>query len=318
MIVTGAGRKRNAVDGVLLLNKPRGLSSQQAVSQVKRLFAARKAGHTGTLDPMADGLLPVGLGEATKFTQYVLDADKCYLATLGLGVTTSSGDAEGEVTSQLPVAVSAATVAEVLRRFTGEQVQTPPMYSAVKIDGKPLYAYARAGVQVERKSRTVRINELQLIDFIDKKMILRVACSKGTYIRVLAEDIGAALGCGAHLTALTREAAGPFRLAGASSLAELEAMDMTGRMARLLPPETFACSLPRRDLDAGTQQQIGRGQAIMVSGVAPGLYRLYGVDGEFFGVGEVEDSMLRARRLVAHSAGLSGVPINLSNPAVTG
>ncbi|MGA0024691.1 MAG: tRNA pseudouridine(55) synthase TruB [Burkholderiales bacterium] len=316
--MTGSGRTRNAVDGVLLLNKPRGLSSQQAVSQVKRLFAARKAGHTGTLDPMADGLLPVGLGEATKFTQYVLDADKCYLATLGLGVTTSSGDAEGEIIAQHPVAVSVAAVAGVLRRFTGEQVQTPPMYSAVKIDGKPLYAYARAGIQVERKSRVVSINELQLIDFIDKKLILRVACSKGTYIRVLAEDIGAALGCGAHLTALTRESAGPFRLAEASSLAELEAMDMTGRMARLLPPETFASSLPRHDLDAGTQQQLGCGQTIAATGVAPGLYRLYGVAGEFVGVGEVADSMLRPRRLVALSTGLPDSPINLSNPAVTG
>lgn len=316
--MTGAGRTRNAVDGVLLLNKPRGVSSQQAVSQVKRLFAARKAGHTGTLDPMADGLLPVGLGESTKFTQYVLDADKCYQATLCLGTTTSSGDAEGEITGRHPVAVSATAIAEVLHRFTGQLMQTPPMHSAIKIDGKPLYAYARAGIKVERKSRVVRINEIQLIDFIDKKLILRIACSKGTYIRVLAEDIGAALGCGAHLTALTREAAGPFRLAGASSLAELEAMDMAERMARLLPPETFACSLPRRDLDAGTQQQIGCGQAIMMPGVAPGLYRLYGVDGEFVGVGEVEDSMLRPRRLVAIPAGLPGSPINLSNAAVTG
>lgn len=316
--MTGAGRTRNAVDGVLLLDKPRGLSSQQAVSQVKRLFNARKAGHTGTLDPMADGLLPIGLGEATKFTQYVLDADKRYLATLCLGVTTSSGDAEGEITGRSPVAVTEAAVVAVLQRFTGEQEQTPPMHSALKIDGKPLYAYARAGIDVERKSRHIRINNIQAIDFIDKKLTLRVACSKGTYIRVLAEDIGAALGCGAHLTTLTREAAGPFQLAAASSLTALEAMDMPGRMARLLPLDVFAGALQPHELDEAGRLRIVRGQIVSVPATMSGLYRLYGPAGAFVGVGEAGGSELRARRLVAQATVSPGSLINLNNPAVTG
>jgi len=150
---------------VLLLDKPRGLTSQQAVARVKRLFAARKAGHTGTLDPMADGLLPIGLGEATKFSQFLLDADKGYLASLQLGVTTTTADAEGEILEKKPVSVSLANIEDALHRFVGEQSQMPPMHSAIKVAGKPLYAYARAGVAVERKSRTIRINDIQLIDF---------------------------------------------------------------------------------------------------------------------------------------------------------
>lgn len=296
--MTAVRSARNDVDGVLLLNKPRGLTSQQAVARVKRLFAARKAGHTGTLDPMADGLLPIGLGEATKFTQFVLDAEKRYLATLQLGTTTTTGDAEGEILAERPVAVSAADADAALRHFIGPLIQTPPMYSAVKIDGKPLYAYARAGVEVDRKSRTIQIYDIQLIDFIDNKLIIRVSCSKGTYIRVLAEDIGSALGCGAHLTALTREAAGPFELAGAASIADLEAMDMPQRMARLRAPETFATSLPRLDIDAEVQRRIVTGQGVSLVGAAPGLCRLYGVAGAFVGIGEVVADVLLARRLL--------------------
>lgn len=298
-----AGRSaRNDIDGVLLLNKPRGLSSQQAVARVKRLLEARKAGHTGTLDPLADGLLPIGLGEATKFSQFVLDAEKRYLATLRLGASTTTGDAEGEILQELPVVASAADVEAVLHRFTGPQVQTPPMHSAIKVGGKPLYAYARAGLAVERKSRTIRIDDIQLIDFIDKTIKVRVRCSKGTYIRVLAEDIGTALGCGAHLTALTREAAGPFELAGAVSIDGLEAMGPPQRMALLLPPDTFATSLPRLDIDAGAQRRIVTGQVVNLPDAMPGLYRLYGVADAFVGVGEVVEGVLLARRLLTQLA----------------
>lgn len=311
------GRLLNAVDGVLLLDKPRGLSSQQAVARVKRLYSARKAGHTGTLDPMADGLLPIGLGEATKFTQYVLDADKCYLATLRLGVTTSSGDAEGEILQQRPVSVHRSEVGPVLQRFTGPQIQTPPMHSAIKIDGKPLYTYARKGIEVERKPRPVRIGDIQLVDFIDNNLKIRVACSKGTYVRVLAEDIGAALGCGAHLTALTRESAGPFQLVAAAKLDELENLDRSGRMGRLLPADTFAGELPRLDLDAQVQSRTVMGQRVRLQGTAPGLYRLYGGDG-FIGVGEVVGDMLLARRLMIQNTGMAPARSSLSNPLVTG
>lgn len=311
------GQPRNAVDGVLLLNKPRGLSSQQAVARVKRLYSARKAGHTGTLDPMADGLLPVGLGEATKFTQYVLDADKRYLATLQLGVTTSSGDAEGDILQQRPVAVTASEVAAALVRFTGDLVQIPPMYSAVKVDGKPLYAYARKGISVERKSRAVHIHSIQLIDFIEKNITFRVTCSKGTYIRVLAEDIGAVLGCGAHLTALTRESAGPFQLDAATTLDELEAVEISQRMARLLPVDTFAGSLPRLDLDGQARLRIIQGQGVPISGIESGLRRLY-ADGGFVGVGEVVADTLLARRLLTQAPEMPISQIGLSSPAVTG
>ncbi len=216
--------ERKDVNGVLLLDKPLGLTSQQAVARVKRLFSARKAGHTGTLDPMAEGLLPIGLGEATKFSQFLLDADKGYLASLRLGATTNTGDAEGEILEQRPVNVTEAEVRIVLQRFLGTQTQMPPMHSALKVAGKPLYAYARAGITIERQSRVIDIKNIQLIDFIENTLKIRVCCSKGTYIRVLAEDIGANLGCGAHLIALTRESAGGFKLAQAVSCDDLESL----------------------------------------------------------------------------------------------
>ncbi len=309
--------QRRVVDGVLLLNKPRGLTSQQAVARVKRLYNARKAGHTGTLDPMADGLLPVGLGEATKFSRFLLDADKQYLATLRLGMTTTTGDAEGEMVEQQPVALSAAALPALLARFVGEQTQMPPMHSALKVAGKPLYAYAREGVVVERKPRAIVIQHIQLIDFKDIFLTLRVACSKGTYIRVLAEDIGAVLGCGAHLVALTRETAGGFNLAAAASLEALEALPLLERMARLLPAEAFADGLPRLDLDAAAAWRLVRGQSVAAVPVAPGLYRLYGPAGRFLGIGESSAAGLLAQRLVGQCGAVDS-PNGLSNPVVTG
>lgn len=316
--MNAANGARKDVDGVLLLDKPRGLSSQQAVARAKRLFAARKAGHTGTLDPMADGLLPIGFGEATKFTQFLLDSDKQYLATLQLGATTSTGDAEGEILQERPVAVSVEAIDATLRRCTGPHVQTPPMHSAVKINGKPSYAYARAGLVVERKPREISIHSIQLIDFSDKLLKIRVLCSKGTYIRVLAEEIGAALGCGAHLCGLTREMAGDLGLAGATSIAELEAMDMPHRMALLLATDAFAASLPRLVTDGDVQRRLTIGQRVSMPMAMPGLYRLYGVSDVFFGVGEVTEGILRARRLLIQSQDLPPSPDGLSNRQVTG
>ncbi len=313
-----AAAARNAVDGVLLLNKPRGLTSQQAVARIKRLFNARKAGHTGTLDPLADGLLPIGLGEATKFSQFLLDADKGYLATLRLGTTTTTGDAEGKVIKELPVAVTLTQLSAVLPRFTGPQQQIPPMHAAIKVDGKPLYAYARAGETITREPRPIIINNIKLLDFIDKNIRLRVSCSKGTYIRVLAEDIGNVLGCGAHLVALTREAAGGLDLANTVSMDDLEAMTLPQRLERLLPADTFALSLPRLELSAEDQRRLTTGQRVEAVAVIAALYRLYGPSGAFFGIGEVAAGTLLARRLLTQLAPVMPGQNGLSNPVVTG
>lgn len=313
-----AAAARNAVDGVLLLDKPRGLTSQQAVARVKRLFNARKAGHTGTLDPLADGLLPIGLGEATKFSQFLLDADKRYLATLRLGTTTTTGDAEGEVIKELPVAVTLEQLSAVLPRFTGPQQQIPPMHAAIKVDGKPLYAYARAGETIVREPRSIIINNIQVIDFNDKNIKLRISCSKGTYIRVLAEDIGAALGCGAHLTALTRKAAGGLDLANTISMDDLEIMALPQRLECLLPADTFALSLPRFDLSTENQRLLVTGQRVgLGEAAAPGLFRLYGASGAFCGIGEVTAGILLARRLLTQPEPLNLGQNGLSNPVVT-
>lgn len=313
-----AAAARNAVDGVLLLDKPRGLTSQQAVSRAKRLLNARKAGHTGTLDPLADGLLPIGFGEATKFSQFLLDADKRYLATLRLGATTTTGDAEGEVIKELPVAVNPVQLSAVLTRFIGPQQQIPPMHAAIKVDGKPLYVYARAGETIVREPRSIIINSIQLIDFIEKKVKILVSCSKGTYIRVLAEDIGTALGCGAHLLALTREGAGGLDLANTVSMGDLEGMTLPQRLACLLPMDTFALSLPRLDLSAEDQHRLITGQPVVTAAAVAAAYRLYGPAGAFFGIGEVTAGILQARRLLTQLAPVAAGQNGLSNPVVTG
>ena len=317
--MTPAAATRNAVDGVLLLDKPRGLTSQQAVARAKRLFNARKAGHTGTLDPLADGLLPIGLGEATKFSQFLLDADKRYLATLRLGAVTTTGDAEGEIIKEQPVAVTLLQITAVLPRFVGPQQQIPPMYAAIKVDGKPLYAYARAGETIVREPRSIIINDIQIINFIEKTLKLRVSCSKGTYIRVLAEDIGAALGCGAHLAALTREAAGALDLTNTVSIGDLEAMTMPQRVARLLPADTFAAGLTRLDVAAADERRLFTGQRVDLGAAAmAGLCRLYGPSGAFIGIGEVVAETLVARRLLTQLTPAVQGQNGLSNRVVTG
>ena len=239
--------QRRPVHGVLLLDKPLGLSSNQALQRAKWLLRAEKAGHTGTLDPLATGVLPLCFGAATKFSQLHLEADKTYVATARLGVKTATGDAEGAVVAERPVNVSIDDLARVRARFTGAVTQIPPMHSALKKDGKALYEYAREGIEVERASRDVVIHALELAPVSDhddstgRICDLRISArvSKGTYIRTLGEDIGDALGCGAHLTSLRRTATGDFDIAQCITLDALEAMSEDDRIARLLPAESL-------------------------------------------------------------------------------
>ena len=235
--------QRRPVHGVLLLDKPLGLSSNDALQKAKWLLRAEKAGHTGTLDPLATGVLPLCFGAATKFSQLHLDADKTYETTVRLGIKTSTADAEGEVIAQRPVTCTVGQVVEVLDRFMGPITQVPPMYSALKKDGKALYEYARAGETVEREPRHVVIHDLELLEVqLDGDtpfLRLRLTCSKGTYIRTLGEDIAEALGCGGHLSALRRVATGPFEEAGCVTLEDLTSMDEPQREARLMPVQSL-------------------------------------------------------------------------------
>ena len=245
---------RRPVHGVLLLDKPLGGSSNQVLQKAKWLLRAEKAGHTGTLDPLASGVLPLCFGAATKFSQIHLDADKSYEATLVLGVTTSTADTEGEVLQRRPVDIDGDDVAAVVRQFTGPITQLPPMYSALKKDGKALYEYARAGIEVERASRAVTIHALEVLalrlDAPEPAIDIRVTCSKGTYIRTLGEDMGEALGCGAHLSALRRVATGNFSAAQCVTLADLEAMDEADRLACLRPVDALLHGFTRVTLDS--------------------------------------------------------------------
>jgi tRNA pseudouridine55 synthase len=238
-------KKRVPVHGVLLLDKPPGLSSNDALGRAKWLLNAMKAGHTGTLDPFATGLLPLCFGEATKFSQDLLEADKTYETVVHLGVRTTTGDTEGEVVETLPVDVTRDNIDAALAKFRGEIDQVPPMHSALKRDGKPLYEYARAGVTLERDARRVTIHVLEFLDYQAPYLHLRVRCSKGTYIRVLGEDIGAALGCGAHLQALRRTEVGDLTLANAVTLAGLELIaEEVQRVAMLAPVDALLSSFP--------------------------------------------------------------------------
>jgi tRNA pseudouridine55 synthase len=297
------------VDGVLLLDKPIGITSNAAIQRVKRLFNAAKIGHVGTLDPLASGLLPVCLGEATKFSTATFGADKSYDAEILLGVTTATGDTEGEVTSRQTVAATREQVETVLRGFVGNIEQTPPMYSALKRDGKPLYAYARAGQTVDRKPRSITIHDITLHDFAAERLKIGVRCSKGTYIRVLAEDIGYALGCGATLAGLRRTAVGGFSLEHAVTLAQVESMPALQRPACLLPVDALVSALPELVLAADLVRRILMGQAGRVE--APGyagLVRLYDQNRRFLGLGALQPGgLLLPKRLVATPvAGLVG------------
>jgi tRNA pseudouridine55 synthase len=294
---------RRRLDGVLLLDKPVGLGSNAALQAAKRLYGAEKAGHAGTLDPLASGLLPVLFGEATKFSQLALDADKEYLASAQLGVTTSTGDAEGEVLERRPVEVEAGAIEPVLARFRGDIEQVPPMYSALKHEGQPLYALARRGRSVARAARRVRVHALELLAFADGRLELRVRCSKGTYVRTLVEDIGRDLGCGAHLAALRRVAAASFRLEDAATLDELRDATPEERERRLLPPERLLAGLPRVDLSGPQAERFCNGQALSLESTPEGRCSVYRAQGGLLGVGEAGPSgELRPRRLLARHA----------------
>ncbi|HWU97466.1 MAG TPA: tRNA pseudouridine(55) synthase TruB [Oxalicibacterium sp.] len=255
-------RKRVPVHGVLLLDKPVGLSSNDALIKAKRLLNAEKAGHTGTLDPFATGLLPLCFGEATKFAQDLLDADKTYETVVHLGVTTTTGDTEGEILDTREIDVSRLQIEEALSQFTGDIQQIPPMYSALKRDGKPLYEYARAGVTLEREARAVRIHQLTLIDFQSPYLTLRVCCSKGTYIRVLGEDIGAALCCGAHLNALRRVQVGDLTIGGAVTLEGFAELDEASRQSALAPVDALLTSFPKIQLSEDLAKRFLHGQRL--------------------------------------------------------
>ena len=293
------------VDGVLLLDKVGGMTSNAALQAARRLFSAAKAGHTGTLDPLATGLLPLCFGEATKFSADLLEADKTYEADLLFGVTTETGDSEGAVLTRRPVAFSEADLRASLARFRGPISQVPPMYSALKRDGKPLYELARQGIEVEREARAVVIRELELLSVGPECCRLRVTCSKGTYIRTLAEDIGAALGCGAHLTALRRTAVAALSVSDAVSLDALVGVSELERVAYLKPPDALLRSLPAVVLEGGHAARFGHGNPVPL-GAEHVLFssgegvrcRVY-ADDRLLGLGETDGSGgVRPRRLV--------------------
>ncbi|MFO8045302.1 MAG: tRNA pseudouridine(55) synthase TruB [Halomonas sp.] len=287
-----ARRRRGLpVNGVLLLDKPKGQSSNHALQRARRLFQAQKAGHTGTLDPMATGLLPVCFGEATKFSAHLLAADKVYRTRVELGVVTDTGDAEGEVVERPAVpSLAAADVEDVLERFRGEIEQVPPMYSALKHQGRKLYELAREGKSIERAARRVTVYDARLLDFVGEAFELHVKVSKGTYVRTLAEDIGRALGTGAHISALRRLETGPFTGQGWLTLEALEALpDQAAREAMLLPVDVLVAHLPSLEVDAVEAAHLNQGRAARVDASAMDTgetARLY-CDGTFLGLGAV-------------------------------
>lgn len=296
---SGTGRRWRRVDGVLLLDKAGGMTSNAALQSARRLFSAAKGGHTGTLDPMATGLLPLCFGEATKFSADLLDADKTYEAELVFGVTTDTGDADGAVIERRPAKLDQADVEDALAGFRGRIRQVPPMYSALKRDGRPLYELARRGIEVERAPREVTVSALELLAFSGDRCRLRVTCSKGTYVRALAADVGRALGCGAHLAALRRTAVGPLDVARAVTLDRLSTLPEAGRSACLLPPDVLLQSLPAAHLDEGARQRFMHGNPVQAgAGLQAGPCRVYG-SGVLLGLGEMGASgELRPKRLV--------------------
>ncbi|WAW10678.1 tRNA pseudouridine(55) synthase TruB [Oxalobacter vibrioformis] len=266
-------KKRVSVHGVILLDKPVGLSSNDALVRAKRKLNAKKAGHTGTLDPFATGLLPLCFGEATKFAQDLLNADKTYETTVFLGARTSTGDTEGEIVSRGDAdRITREDIEAILPRFTGEIDQVPPMYSALKRDGKPLYEYARAGIELEREARRVAIHEMALLDFSPPFLTLRVSCSKGTYIRVLGEDIGEALGCGAHLQTLRRVKVGSLEIDHASALADIEKVDDLQAAAFLKPVDYLLSTFPAIHLSEEQARRFMHGQRLSMEKEKPPVF----------------------------------------------
>ena len=287
---------RQRVDGVLLLDKPVGLSSNVALQRARRLFNAAKAGHTGTLDPLASGLLPLCFGEATKFSQALLDSHKGYRALVRFGIATDTLDAEGTVVDHGRSDFDHAAIEGVLRSFVGPIQQVPPRHAALKHDGRPYYEYARANLEIERVARPVTIDALTLVDWSPPDATIDVSCSKGTYVRVLADDLGRALGSCAHLAGLRRTSTGGFRLEHAITLDALEALDLPARLARLLPIDAPLTDLPAVTLDPEAADALSHGRR-PPNPAPPGRYRAYGPAG-FVGLIEATGSELRAVRLI--------------------
>jgi tRNA pseudouridine55 synthase len=296
-------KPRDLVDGVLLIDKPVGLSSNDALTKVKRIINAKKAGHTGTLDPFATGLLPLCFGEATKFSQDLLEADKTYLAKVHLGVTTTTGDTEGETVETRPVAVTNEQIEAALVKFRGPIMQVPPMYSALKRDGKALYEYARAGITLEREARAVTIHALEMLDYEAPFLTIRVTCSKGTYIRVLGEDIGAELGCGAHLNQLRRIGVGNLSIDGMVTLEALQAIE--NPLSLLAPVDALLSSFPRVDLTPELAKRFLNGQRLALNREPvslpdeKGRVRVY-IEGKLLGTAILQDwGVLQPERLIS-------------------
>ena len=287
------------VDGLLLIDKPLGLSSHKLVSMIKILFSAKKVGHTGTLDPMATGLLPICLGEATKFSGYLLNADKTYEAQIRLGYKSSTGDMEGEIVKQNKSKTpSLVEIKKTVRQFVGISEQLPPMYSALKYQGKPLYLYARDGVVIPRFKRKIKIHTIKLLDYEGDQLRLRIKCSKGTYIRTLAEDIGAQLGVGAYLLGLKRTNIGNFSIETALDMNKIQKTKIEERNQLLLPPEELLSEFEKILLSFNEENAIKDGKLVEQKTKNPGLYRLYGENNNFIGLGEIDQTEnLKAKRL---------------------
>ena len=301
------GRKGRDISGILLLDKPSGITSNTALQIVKRLYDACKAGHTGSLDPLATGVLPLCFGEATKFSQFLLDADKRYQATFKLGVITDSGDADGKVleTRSVPE-ISDLKLESVLESYRGEISQIPSMFSALKVNGQPLYKLARQGIQIERKSRLVTIHELRVLERHQDMITVDVQCTKGTYVRTLAEDIGLELGCGAHVVELRRLSAGPYTVDETVSMEQLEVLaeDKAQLDARLQPVSSAVQDWPQVELTEVTASYIRQGQPVQIANApTTGWVSIFSESDdpneEFIGVGEVmDDGRIAPRRLV--------------------
>jgi tRNA pseudouridine55 synthase len=294
------------IDGILLLDKPLHITSNGALQRVKRLFNAKKAGHTGSLDPLATGMLPICFGEATKVSQFLLDSDKHYQVEATLGIRTSTGDAEGEVIATKPVVdVTAEQIVATMNQFRGDIQQIPPMFSAIKHQGKPLYELARKGLEVERKARTVTIYDLELTSYAEDKFNFHVHCSKGTYIRTLVEDIGEQLGCGAHVSGLRRSAVSPYQQNRMYTLQEIEELQQQqgsdALMRYLLPIDTSVQHLSAIKLSSSATFYIRMGQPVMVPhSPAEGWVRIFSDSQQFLGIGEIlGDGRVAPRRLLA-------------------
>lgn len=297
--------KGRVIDGILLLDKPKGMTSNAALQAVKRLYDARKAGHTGSLDPLASGMLPICLGEATKFSQFLLEADKQYQVIAKLGIRTTTGDGEGDIIAQRPVPMfSQEQIDSLLKKFTGKVHQIPSMYSAIKQNGQPLYKLARQGIEVARESREIYIHNLTYLSYQEDELAIEVHCSKGTYIRTLVEDMGEALGCGAYVQELRRIGVGGYIATQMLTLPDLqmlaEQQNMMAMDTYLLPVDSAIQTWPELALSAAAIYYLKRGQPV-ISPYAPtsGWVRLRYQNGDFLGVGEIlDDGRVAPRRLV--------------------